>query len=577
MNIGFVDFYDGKDVLFKKYGFSDTKGIDKNQLIFGRKFIDSNPTDIFSIDTLVGILHLSSKRVYTTGKSGIIKKEFTPFLECFPKILVKTKRTELSPDICAVVKIESVQDNGTICCAVVQYLDDLGNENTDLQMLKLIPTCHWTKKIDKIFLSLVDVDLTPVRTVYDHEIYSIDPNECDDIDDALHCIKLKDGYEIGIHIADVSSYIEEGSLFDIELSKRVETIYYEHKSMKKINMIPSCLSIDVISLKENQKKRSFSVIIKLDEQYNVTNISFEKSIINVTKNLSYDECEKIIQQKSNNTLKMLFDAGKELKCNIQSAFDENDEYDTHQMVAVFMIYANKFVAEKISSYTQTNVLLRSQSGLKITQKISDACCVDENIIKKYNITQSERAIYKLGTTECDHVQMGLKYYTHFTSPIRRYADILVHRQLWSVITNKFIESIPCQTLFRMNSFSKIYKYVQRYSKILDFVHNCEKNEIISEAFITSIFHTRDSIRIHIPDINIDCDVVIINKKLKHLFDIKYDDKIIIKSADKTIEMKLFQKITIKIVITKKNLKKLNVIILDPDIKFLLSSSIADIL
>jgi exoribonuclease R len=278
---------------------------------------------------------------------------------------------------------------------------------------------------------------------------------------------------------------------------------------------------------------------------------------------------------------MLFSIGKILKYNIANAFNESDEYDTHQMVAVFMVYANKFVAEKISSYDQVNVLLRSQSISKIMSKIDDtnnANDVSKDIIKKYRATQSERAIYKLGTNECDHMQMGLKYYTHFTSPIRRYADILVHRQLWNVITGKSIDDIPCQTLFRMNSFSKIYKHVQRYSRILDFVHDCEENEIISDAFIISIFHMQDSIRIHIPSINIDCDVVIIHKKIKHLFEITdCDDKIIIKSENKTIEMKLFQKITIKIVITKKNLNKLNVIILDPDIKFLLSSNIANIL
>ena len=188
---------------------------------------------------------------------------------------------------------------------------------------------HWF--ISKKYIPSI-IDLTPSRLDLTHlDVYSIDPFGCRDIDDALSF----DNNIIGIHIADVSSYIEEGGLLDNELSNRVETFY---DIQKTIHMIPEELSIHHMSLIEQSIKRAFSVLIYINNNQ-IVNVEFKKTLIIVKKNMKYEDDITCIQE--------LYDIGKHLKETIKYAFPINEEYDTHQMVAVYMIIANKLVGEKI--------------------------------------------------------------------------------------------------------------------------------------------------------------------------------------------------------------------------------------
>ena len=147
----------------------------------------------------------------------------------FPKTLVKTKKVNQITDLYAIIQIDYIENN-IIYCKVCQYLD-----NT----LFIIPAAmaHWF--ISKKYIPSI-IDLTPSRLDLTHlDVYSIDPFGCRDIDDALSF----DNNIIGIHIADVSSYIEEGGLLDNELSNRVETFY---DIQKTIHMIPEELSNAII-------------------------------------------------------------------------------------------------------------------------------------------------------------------------------------------------------------------------------------------------------------------------------------------------------------------------------------------
>lgn len=572
---GYVDYYNGKNVLFDGIDMVELPTFLTNkETIFGNKILNNVLTNDYLVKIFVGVLHLSSKRIYTTGKSGIIRKEFTPFFKFLPKILVKTKKIDLSSDVCVIVKLDYVENN-IMYCDVVQYLGEFSAEN-DITILKALATCHWSKKLDSTFSSLLENDLTPNRKdLTNLEIYSVDPVGCDDIDDAIHCVETSDGYDVGIHIADVTSYIKEGSAHDEELSKRIETVYFDSTLINKIDMIPSALSVSHMSLKQNENKRSFSVILKLDKSFKIYDTSFEKTVIKVKKNLSYEEFQSTYNDGHHSNLKLLYDIGIELKKDIHKSFNETEEYDSHQMVAVYMIYANKLVAERIATQFPDEVLLRTQHE----SKYDIANVGTSGLQKKYENALYERAFYKIGTLNSDHHNMGLKYYTHFTSPIRRYADVLVHRQLWNVINNNEIAEISCKVIFGMNTYSKIYKIIQRYSKILDFVSSVSTdiNEMEFDAYIIS-FHSGISneinCRIHIPDIGVDHDVTIINKKFEHIIKILRNlDSVTLTNihTNENICIHLFQKIRIKLAITRKSLNKINIALLNPNINFLLST------
>ena len=555
----------------------------KSVLFDGSTMIDQIINNIQTsniLDTFVGMLHLSSKRVYTTGKSGIIRKEFTSFFKCLSTILVKTKKTTSSPDICAIVKVDYIENN-IIYCNVLEYIGEIDDPSIDMFLLKSLSTCHWNKKLDKSCNLLYDLDLTPERTnLTSIEIYSIDPIGCEDIDDALHCIETDYGYEVGIHIADVSSFITEDNDFDKELSKRIETIYFNYTGLSQINMIPSNLSITHMSLKEGNLKRSFSIILKINQLFEVIDVEFKKSNIIVQQNLSYNECETMIG--INITLTNLYNLGINLKNNIIDAFPSYEIYDTHQMVAVYMIYANKYVAEHIVKYTKDTVILRTQNLIHHNKDIlSESYLITKDIsselLKKYNLSNYERAYYKIGSTESYHMGMNLEYYTHFTSPIRRYVDILVHRQLWKTLIGETVRIPNSNIIYSINIYSRLYKQIQRYSHLLEVIKNINNDIIDIFASIISIRNNTNSIRIYIPDYDMECDIILFNKKLKHLVEtIHDDDTLSIKNCitEKDIIFQLFQKIKIRIAITRKSLEKINISIIEPNLLFFLSENLS---
>ena len=191
------------------------------------------------MDIVFGILHLSSQRIWTTKSLGMVKKEFT----CFGRklgadlILVKTKKTKLAPDVYAIVKIEIMDETGATG-HVLEYMGDVMGNTKNLDIMRMMGICHWTRGLDKTVGRLVGKDNVLERMHIDQEIYTIDPVGCRDFDDALHLVEIENGYEIGIHIADVSSWIEHGSEYDVELSKRVETVYFDHDGLQPSHMIP---------------------------------------------------------------------------------------------------------------------------------------------------------------------------------------------------------------------------------------------------------------------------------------------------------------------------------------------------
>jgi exosome complex exonuclease DIS3/RRP44 len=505
------------------------------------------------LSVFLAIIHFSSKYTYTSDKQNVIRKEASSFIKNMPKILAKTKRLDQKKDMYVILRIENTQDN-VILCDVIQYLGEINDPIIEQEFMKLTCTAHWqiTKKMGSKFQEQSMIDLTPIRTDYTNmEIYSIDPSGCKDIDDALHCIKTTSHYEIGIHIADVSSYIDENSEINNELTKRVESIYLQNTN--PINMIPDELAINHISLLAEKPKRSFSIIIRLNNELEIDAIEFKKTMIQVRKNLTYDEAQEMIN--INETINKLYTIGLHLKKQIEFAFPKNENYDTHQMVAVYMIYANKFVAEKIRSYDPDNVLLRAHR----TKTHNIVSNVDPLLLKKYNINFMEQATYQIGSENCNHQGLGLPFYTHFTSPIRRYADIIVHRQLWKVLNEDKLNRQNEEIINLMNFCGKYYKQLERYHHIIQISNNLGIEYDIVDSYITYIDEKNNSIKLYIPKYDLDYDYSIYSYKMKDIVETTFEENsVIIKNNETNNERKLdlFQKIQIKLIASTKCVIKL---------------------
>ncbi len=314
--------------------------------------------------------------------------------------------------------------------------------------------------------------------------FTIDPADAKDFDDALSVKENADGtFEIGIHIADVSHFVVEGTKLDAEAYKRATSIYLVDRT---IPMLPEILSNDLCSLNPNEPKFSFSAIFQINKDGKVTDRWFGKTIINSDKRFTYEDAQEVLDKqdgpflKELNTLKALAEKLRAEKVKNGAIDFETEEIkfelddlgrpvrvfkktrkDTHKLVEDFMLLANREVAkymfeklekkngapmvyrihdtpdpEKIENFaTFLKALgfeLRHKKGVVSARDIQSVLkevtgTPSEALIKTIAVRSMAKAIYS--TNNLGHFGLAFDFYTHFTSPIRRYPDTAVHRLL----------------------------------------------------------------------------------------------------------------------------------------------------
>jgi exosome complex exonuclease DIS3/RRP44 len=324
-------------------------------------------------------------------------------------------------------------------------------------------------------------------------ICSIDPPGCQDIDDALHAKALENGnFEVGVHIADVSHFVKPANAMDAEASIRGTTVYLVDK---RIDMLPMLLGTDLCSLKPYVERYAFSVIWELNSNADIVSVRFTKSVIKSREAFSYEQAQLRIDDASQQDdltkgMRTLLTLSKKLKqkrmdagalslsspeVKVQMESETSDPIDvqtkqlldTNSLVEEFMLLANVSVAAKIyEALPQTAILrrhapppktnfdelanqLKVKRNLELSVDSSRALadsldkCTDPkdpffNTLIRILATRCMMSAeyFCAGTQaypEFRHYGLASEIYTHFTSPIRRYADLVAHRQLAAAI------------------------------------------------------------------------------------------------------------------------------------------------
>ena len=315
--------------------------------------------------------------------------------------------------------------------------------------------------------------------------FTCDPADAKDFDDALSIRKTENGlWEVGVHIADVTHYVEEGSIIDKEALNRATSVYLVDRT---IPMLPEKLCNNLCSLRPDEDKLAYSVIFELDEDAYVRNSRIVHTIIRSNRRFCYEEVQAIIENQQGefvDEILVLDKMAKKLRerrfkngavnfdrVEVKFNIDENgkplsvyfkESKDANKLIEEFMLLANRTVAEKIGKVgkdkkAKTFVyrvhdlpdpekldnlsqfisrfgykLRTSGSKNDITKSLNKLLNdvrgkKEENLIETISVRAMMKAYYS--TNNIGHYGLAFEYYTHFTSPIRRYPDMMVHRLL----------------------------------------------------------------------------------------------------------------------------------------------------
>ena len=341
------------------------------------------------------------------------------------------------------------------------------------------------KEANEIDRQIHDSEVAKRRDMRNILTFTIDPKDAKDFDDALSIRKLQNGnWEIGVHIADVSHYVTPGTSLDDEAYDRATSVYLVDRV---VPMLPEVLSNDVCSLRPNEDKFTFSAVFELDDNANVLNQWFGRTVTHSDRRFTYEEAQERIETKQGDLAEEILTLDRLAKIlrtdrinkgaitfdrsEVRFNLDENNEpigvyfkisKDSNHLIEEFMLLANRKVSEFISlngKGERTNLTfiyrihddpdpvkleaLREfvgtfgyQMNLANTKKVAESLNKllkdvkgkgEENMIETLAMRSMSKAVYS--TEPIGHYGLGFEFYTHFTSPIRRYPDLIAHRLL----------------------------------------------------------------------------------------------------------------------------------------------------
>ncbi|XP_028913329.1 exosome complex exonuclease RRP44 isoform X2 [Ornithorhynchus anatinus] len=516
----------------------------------------------------------------------------------------------------------------------VKNLGTVGDKETETEVLLLehdVPHQPFSQAVlsflPKMPWSITEKDMKNREDLRHLCVCSVDPPGCTDIDDALHCRELENGnLEVGVHIADVSHFIRPGNALDQESAKRGTTVYL---CEKRIDMVPELLSSNLCSLRSNVDRLAFSCIWEMNHNAEILKTRFTKSAINSKASLTYAEAQMRIDSVSmrddittslrglNKLAKILkkqrIDKGALTLSSPEVRFHMDSEThdpidlqtkelkETNSMVEEFMLLANISVAEKIYEEFSEHALLRKHpapppSNYEILVKAAKSKDLDIKTDTAKALAESldgaeyptfpylntllrilatrcmMQAVYFCSGMDNDFHHYGLAspIYTHFTSPIRRYADIIVHRLLavaigadstYPELTDKHKLADLCKNL---NFRHKMAQYAQRASVAFHtqlFFKN--KGIVNEEAYI--LFVRKNAIVVLIPKYGLE-GTVFFEEKDKPKPKLTYNDEVpSLKVEDTAFHM--FDKVKVKIMLDSSNLQhqKIRMALVEPQI------------
>jgi ribonuclease R len=387
-----------------------------------------------------------------------------------------------------IVKVKTWASNGKKTEGrVIEVLGKAGENNTEMHAILAEFGLPYKFESDveadanRISTQITETEIKKRRDFRGITTFTIDPADAKDFDDALSIQFLENGnIEVGVHIADVTHFVQPNSILEKEAANRATSVYLVDRT---IPMLPEKLSNGLCSLRPNEDKLTFSAVFELDPEAKVIKEWFGRTIIHSDRRFAYEEAQQVLEGESTdyaNELKILNDLAHKLRkarfkagsvnfdtVEVKFVLDENGKplgitpkirKDAHKLIEEFMLLANKKVAEFVYNKKKTEprntmvyrvheppnpekLLTFSKFAAKFGYKIDPNNVSstlnklmegvdgkpEQNVMESLAVRTMAKARYS--TNPIGHFGLAFPFYSHFTSPIRRYPDMMAHRLL----------------------------------------------------------------------------------------------------------------------------------------------------
>jgi ribonuclease R len=376
---------------------------------------------------------------------------------------------------------------------IINVLGDPGLHETEMHAIlaEFELPYHFSEEVEgdagRIRAEITDTDIKERRDFRDIPTFTVDPEDANDFDDALSLRQLENGnWEVGVHIADVTHYVKPGSLTEEEARQRATSVYLVDRV---VPMLPERLSNSICSLNPLEDKLTYSAVFELNHRSDVQNEWFGRTIINSDRRFSYSEAQYVIDSGEGDMkdqILALHGLAQQLRAKrfaygafsferVEVQFDLADDGKplgirfrdmgtANQLIEEFMLLANRRVAEFVGKKLKGKTFVYRVHDKPDPEKISNfrqfitrfgyqlpadennlpkamnrlmkevAGRSEQNIIETIALRSMAKAVYS--TNNIGHYGLAFRYYTHFTSPIRRYPDMMAHWLLTAYLNNE---------------------------------------------------------------------------------------------------------------------------------------------